>query len=1326
MAGLHFDITGDNSSLRARLQEVRADVDKLSKQIGQSGESIDDILGKLYRGSMGFLTSLGLGEFVSNVAQVRGEFQQLEIAFNTMLGSKEKANALMEQIVQTAARTPFDLQGVAMGAKQLLAYGTAAEEVNSKILMLGDIAAGVSAPLEDLVYLYGTTMTQGRMFTQDLRQFQGRGIPLAEELAKQFGVAKDEVGKLVTAGKVGAKEFNAAMESMATSRFKNLMEEQSKSITGQLSNLQDQIQGVFNDIGKSNEGAISSAISGLSFLVENYKVLGKTIVSLIAVYGAYRTALMVTSATHTALNGATLTGISALYANTTALAKATIAQMKMNLAVLANPYVATAVALTALASAVWLFASRASVADQAQEEFNATLEEMNKRTGEARSKAEELLRVIRDGNETNYARNRAYESLIALYPQLLNKIDLEKLKTMELTEAIKILNDARDEQEIKSKQDSVRSAQKALDAWDTAHSGEAVTSADLQERSLLAEKLRLATADLHKTQQAQTEAKLTNQDKLNRALERENAIKQRIAELSDRQSRAIEARNGAKGFVYDPSIGIVDDPENLQREIDALKKKQSEYAKEAEGYRSTITTESKRTADVVKRERDKLKEEWDNLSEAEKKSDQGNALAQQIAERDAELKRHELPTNNSDKARKLQDQNAELLKLQKDHDRERERALIDGEHELQSLIIDTITDGAERRYAKEELEHIMRMEAIKRRREDALRAEQDRQQAEFDRNPSNKGRIFDRSSVKLSNEQSAFFEGLEGIEIERYAQVLHKRVSDEKQAMSEYLREYGSYLEKRQAIKDLADARLEQATTEGEKLSIKAQMNKELSELDATANKTTDKIARIFGDMRKVTVGEMRAMADEAEQALAYITAGEFKMDDKGAGLFGITKERFDQLLKSPDALQAIKDEIANVRAEANQCDTALGQMAAGIKQAFAKGASTKDFQAGLSLIQQGVGKATQAVDFLSNSFSTLADATGSELFSGIAEGMTIASDAASSAMQGMQTGAMLGLGPVGAAAGAAIGAVTSLVSSLSKLRDKKHEARIQAIQNKIEQLNKSYEKLGKKISDAYSTSASKLIGEQEVLLKQKQKLLKAQIAEEKSKKKVDQDRIKKMQEEYDAISDTIEDNRRKAVDAIFGQDIKGAIEEFANAYADAWSKGNDRAEAARDFVRKQIRSMIMETIKETASKPMENLRKKLLDAYSDGVITTAEEQAIERMAVGIQETIDAKVKQGKKWLQDNSNISVSGSRGGFETMSQDTGRELSGRFASMQQDMRTLVLLFTSSASIFDDIRNISIISNGYLERISRNTSFLEPIYDRLGKIEQNTKSLR
>jgi len=216
-------------------------------------------------------------ELVSQITKTRGEVQQLQVAFETMLGSAEKSNELFAQLVKTAAITPFGLEDVANGAKQLLAYGLEAEKVNEALTRLGDIAAGLSVPLNDLVYLYGTTMAQGRLYTQDLNQFTGRGIPMLSELAKQFGVAENKVKDLVESGKVGFPEVQKVIESLTDEggKFGGLMKAQSKTITGQISNIEDALYMMFDEIGQESEGIINKTLSGISYVIENYERFGE-------------------------------------------------------------------------------------------------------------------------------------------------------------------------------------------------------------------------------------------------------------------------------------------------------------------------------------------------------------------------------------------------------------------------------------------------------------------------------------------------------------------------------------------------------------------------------------------------------------------------------------------------------------------------------------------------------------------------------------------------------------------------------------------------------------------------------------------------------------------------------------------------------------------------------------------------------------------------------------------------------------------------------------------------------------------------------------------
>ena len=297
---LHFEALFDDSELRAGAQRAQAEL----RGIGTAAEAevlkMDGLMGKLAASAAGLFAVDKIKDFVSQLALVRGEYQQLEVAFETMLGSKSKADALMGQLIDTAATTPFEMSEVAEASKMLLAYGMEGDKVNETLIRLGDIAAGLSMPLKDLAFLYGTTMVQGRLYTQDLNQFLGRGIPLADELAKQFGKNKSEVKKLVEEGKIGFPEVQKAIEALTGegSKFGGLMEKQSKTIKGQLSNIEDAWEQMINEIGKSQEGNISGVLDITGKLIENWRTIGKVVLTAAAAIGAYKAAVVTVAAVH--------------------------------------------------------------------------------------------------------------------------------------------------------------------------------------------------------------------------------------------------------------------------------------------------------------------------------------------------------------------------------------------------------------------------------------------------------------------------------------------------------------------------------------------------------------------------------------------------------------------------------------------------------------------------------------------------------------------------------------------------------------------------------------------------------------------------------------------------------------------------------------------------------------------------------------------------------------------------------------------------------------------------------------------------------------------
>lgn len=454
---LSYGVSLDNSQLRTGANESKRILSGIGQTAVDEGKRIDDTMNRIGKTVAGVFAVAQMKEFVTNVANVRGEFQKLEISFKTMLGSEQKAVSLMDQLVKTAATTPFSMGDIANSAKQLLAYGLEAEKVNDTLIRLGDIAAGLSIPINDLAYLYGTTMVQGRLYTQDLNQFLGRGIPLMAELAKQFGVAESEVKKLVEEGKVGFPQVQQAIVNLTSegSKFGGLMEAQSHTIAGQISNIEDQIEQMFNEIGKSSEGAISGALSVTSEVIEHWEEIGKVLLTVIATYGAYKAAVIAVAAAHKLM--ALWQTAQAFLSLVPAITSAKDAMILFNMVCKANPL---GLVLSVLAAAVTAFALFADTQDETEEAIknvnerikaqeqelkelqkseDAVLEAKKnaaKSTAEEISKIESLNKTIHDETASLNDRKKALTQMQAIVPKYHAELDTEGRLHRDNTEAI--------------------------------------------------------------------------------------------------------------------------------------------------------------------------------------------------------------------------------------------------------------------------------------------------------------------------------------------------------------------------------------------------------------------------------------------------------------------------------------------------------------------------------------------------------------------------------------------------------------------------------------------------------------------------------------------------------------------------------------------------------------------------------------------------------------------------------------------------------------------------------------------------------------------------
>lgn len=348
MSQLHFEVSVDTSGLRRGIKESNKTIGEWAKNAQRDGLAVDRTFGNLQKRILQFASIHFASQIGGEIIKVRGEFQQLGIAFETMLGSKAKADQIMSEAITFAQKTPFTLTDVASNIKQLMAMGIETEKVMDTMKSLGDVAAGVSVPLQRVAINYGQVATLGVLQGREVRDFAMAGIPLIDELAKNLGKAKSEIQEMVSAGQIGFSEVEKAFQTMAGEggKFYNLMEKQNASVTGQISNLQDKIEVMLNSIGKSNEGLIYGGISGLSSLVENYQQVLDILKVIVATYGAYKAASIVVTLLREAEAAGTLAA---------ALRRTALAQMFLNTAQKASPVGLALAGITALIGgyAVW-------------------------------------------------------------------------------------------------------------------------------------------------------------------------------------------------------------------------------------------------------------------------------------------------------------------------------------------------------------------------------------------------------------------------------------------------------------------------------------------------------------------------------------------------------------------------------------------------------------------------------------------------------------------------------------------------------------------------------------------------------------------------------------------------------------------------------------------------------------------------------------------------------------------------------------------------------------------------------------------------------------
>ena len=531
--------------------------------------------------------------------------------------------------------------------------------------------------------------------------------------------------------------------------------------------------------------------------------------------------------------------------------------------------------------------------------------------------------------------------------------------------------------------------------------------------------------------------------------------------------------------------------------------------------------------------------------------------------------------------------------------------------------------------------------------------------------------------------------------IENTEEYLNKQL----QAWNEYYMKYGTLLEKIQATKEDYDERIRKATTQGDRERLKKERDAALAEIETKQSdnwiaffswiETMSKsmASNIYNTLRnqlnqmleagKISIEEYVRATQQLDQQYRD------KLNERGRfqtyqnqGINGL----IDNYQKLGDAMQlkGAKTGDQNVQAMGASMSKAAGKASGVISM--------------IDMIVTSIHQTIQAMQQLTDSIVDMMASFGQDAeidttlgkWAELSNLMSEFDNHVYSSWEKFKSGDIMG------AASEATSSILGVITSINKWIDKSKERKIQKLQDQIDALSRSYDRLSRSIEKAYSTDAKELIEDQNKLLEQQKLLIQRQIQEEKSKKDPDKKRIKEWEKQYEEITNLIEDNAAKAQDAIFGSDIQAAINDFAEAYADAWAQGEDRAKSAKDFVKNMIKQMVIEAMKADIKEPMQVIRDKLEDFWEDGIITQTEENIIDEMIKKLNQKLEASFGWADKYFEDNTASKQQATSRGFQTMSQDTGDELNGRFTDIQGKVTDIRNAVMSQLQMRDSVEGI------------------------------------
>lgn len=821
-----FNLTQEQANARLSVKKLRDEYalyNNDGKKVVETNEGIAISWKKALAVIGGAATLKQLG---SEMIRVRGEFQSMQTAIETMAG-KDMAGRLIPQIKELAKISPLTMSDMVGAEKMMLGFNIQAEDTIKYLKAISDISMGESSKFNSLTLAFSQMSAAGKLMGQDLNQMINAGFnPLqiiSEKTGKSIATLKDEMSKGAVSAEMVQQAFIDA--TSAGGKFYNMSENASKTINGQLSMMQDAWDNALNEIGKSSEGFIMSGIQATTSLIQNYETIGKILVGMLATYGVYKTAL---------ITNITLTRGWAVAARTDAVAKGiqtiatkaqTVAQLALNSAMKANPYVLAATLIMGAASAMWAFHDSTTATERAEKQLNNTIDIQKQQLDELKGKVNSLVSIIKNESASQFDKIRAYKQLQSLMPTVFSNMDIEKLKLLDILSVNKQISE------------------------------------EINRRERIGAKTRLVMA----------------QNKVNNI----NAL---ISE---------DSKRGTYYGQYESQLSEAKaEQEVAQKYVDDLLKIQSEANKKK---KQEDEKEEIRNKEYWENKKKQAEDARNALDVSKKNSEEWNKYTKQIQEAQKQIDKYSDSKSDRISEKQVKDQQKlaeELLSLRRNN---------------QQAEIELMKEGTEKELKQIDLNYQKKLDAIKKKEKE----------------------LSERQGGKLTQEQSieisALYINAENERDKAIADVTKNQLKTEADAMREYLKEYGTFQQKKEAITKEYNDKIANATTEGDKKILQKQMEEALSSVDMDKLKQEINWELIFSDLNKVS---KKSLEQVKQQLKTFKNSDEYKnmavdqkkvidealnniqstIIDKG-GLLGDLPEQLDALRIAQDELKQAQDE---------------------------------------------------------------------------------------------------------------------------------------------------------------------------------------------------------------------------------------------------------------------------------------------------------------------------------------------------------------------------------------------------------------------------------